>query len=142
MCVIVRVIFKRLGMKQERQYWGLCVCLRRRIGHLTSPKVPVCQRKREEEKLHAGGNNSGRSLCRIFPQALAPAPIPGSTFAEHQEPPQLLKMPNHTHRHSCGKACLSCKSSTCAGKHPEASVFLQNAPRDNKYSQIPHLLRT
>lgn len=50
MCVIVRVIFKRLGMKQERQYWGLCVCLRRRIGHLTSPKVPVCRCARGREK--------------------------------------------------------------------------------------------
>lgn len=67
MCVIVRVIFKRLGMKRERRYWGLCMCLGRRTEHLTSPKVPVCQRQREEGRLRAGGNNSGRSLCRIFP---------------------------------------------------------------------------
>lgn len=119
-CVIVRVIFKCSGKNRAQRCWGPYPYLGRSC--LTEGKVSVCQGQRKEGKLHA----RGRLHC--FSISFGTRAIQGNTFAEHQEPLRPFPMTDHTHRHSCRKACLSCENLTCAGKHPEASVFLQNAP--------------
>lgn len=128
-CVIVRVIFKCSGKNCAQRCWGPYPYLGRSC--LTEGEQP-------ESVGVPGAERRGKTSCQralfrekslhCFSISFGTRAIQGNTFAEHQKPLRPLPMTDHTHTHSCRKACLSCKNLTCAGKHPEASVFLQNAP--------------